>query len=357
VITACPDAVTASDAIGVWQDIKPADLDLGAKVGSNGVVAMEIAVAPLSPSTVFIASAYRGVWKSSDCGASWTKISTGRNADKINNAALWTFAIDPTDSDVVYTATGFGALGLWRSANGGVDWDQILTMDGDQISVPGSDVYGIQVDPSDHNHLIATSHSPFLWGSTPDSGVLEGKFDGTKWTWSAHTKAGLGSSQYAYFLENSDTWLVVGMASSNAGTWRTTDAGNTFDRVADFEHPHGNAGFYHSPTTGAFYFGTYTKGVVRSPNGIDWTSVSNPALGQSIWGMTGTGDAVYASNFAFASTPYNPTLTAPEDPGTSWSLFDTAQKLPDGGFLAADVTRKTIYSANWNQGVYRLVVQ
>src|SRR5262245_41648147 len=90
-----PDAVIAHTvgtcdalpAAGVFENITPptvwdtitAHLDDG--VGScprTGV--HSLAVDPMHSGTVYIGTCQMGVWRSDDCGATWTKINTGRNA-------------------------------------------------------------------------------------------------------------------------------------------------------------------------------------------------------------------------------------------------------------------------------------
>jgi hypothetical protein len=348
-VQACP---TGGSAVGQWQQLGPA-IDWGAQPPVSGqpccASAMEVAVDPTNTSTIYMATAYRGLWRSQDCGATWVKRNTGRNAATIDGGILWTFAIDPANPQVMYTATGYGEWGLWQSTNGGVDFDQILPTSGGNYTVPGADIYNVSIDPWDHNHIILTAHAATLWNAN-DAGVLEGKYDSTKgWTWTPHpAAAGMGQSNYAFFLDNSRTWLVIGMTGTNSGTWRTTDSGVHWQKVSSFEHPHGNCSLYRSPVNGAFYFGTLGNGVARSTDGINWSSVTDPTRGQSLFGLVGDGINIYASDNA------NPLQYAPENPGTSWSFYSTQTSSFD--YLAADPQRNILYAAS-GRGTWRLITR
>jgi hypothetical protein len=36
-----------------------------------------------------------GIWKSTDCAGTWTKVSTGKNSDAVNNGMQWSIVVDP----------------------------------------------------------------------------------------------------------------------------------------------------------------------------------------------------------------------------------------------------------------------
>jgi hypothetical protein len=83
-----------------------------------------------TPSTVYLGTCDYGIWKSTDCGSTWTNINTGRNANQFQKSSHWTLVIDPVDSQVLYTNAGYNHVdgnhsGLFKSTNGGVDWTEI----------------------------------------------------------------------------------------------------------------------------------------------------------------------------------------------------------------------------------------
>ncbi|PWT78494.1 MAG: hypothetical protein C5B58_15210, partial [Acidobacteria bacterium] len=115
---------TRSDEIGVWHNITPHEVDLtrGDYFGMQALV-----VDPINPSTIYVGRAMDGIYRSTDCGANWKRISTGRNSRTMASGRTWTMVIDPSDPQTIYTNQGYGESGVYKTSNGGLDWDQILT--------------------------------------------------------------------------------------------------------------------------------------------------------------------------------------------------------------------------------------
>ncbi len=364
----CP-AGTGAGSIGVWTSITPPGIDLTTTAfGGNNFGMQEIVVDPLDPATVYLTTCYQGFWRSTDCGTTWTKMNTGANAAGVDGSRGWALDIDPVDTQTLYTAFGFGAGNLWQTTNGGVDWNKIIPPGvTDSINAFGGsdpDLYDIKVDPFDHHHLIAVFHS---WFAGPaghgnhDAGVLEGRYSPASkaWTFTIHNPpAGMGYAQLIFFLNDGNSWLLVGDDPSN-GTWRTTDGGASFVKTNGSYHQHGGCQVYQS---GDVYYSCGTPGVWRSTDaGASWTNVSS--ILPYTQGLVGDGRFIYAEQAVAGLFPppfaaYNSTLYAPESPGDSgWALFGT-QKLSNGAKrMAADRMHHIIYAAAWGSGVYRLVTE
>ena len=157
-----------------------------------------------------------------DRGDTWTRTSNV-NQDGINgcnpfDGRNWALEIDPDDPDHVLTTNGFGCFGSgWQSFDGGVTWDGTMSEEFLQ-SINMSGVYDIAFDPSDSDHILMTFHD--RWGSGA-SGVAESTDDGR--TWVAHQpQQSWGAGHYIHFLDNSDSWLL---ATQEDGLWRTTSRG------------------------------------------------------------------------------------------------------------------------------------
>src|SRR5258708_11887702 len=89
------------------------------------------------PAMVYLGSEEWGFDKSTDCGATWTKTNTGKNGAALDKGSQWTMLVDPTNPEVLYTNSGFGVSGVFKSVNGGVDWDQVLTGDAAKVAPYG----------------------------------------------------------------------------------------------------------------------------------------------------------------------------------------------------------------------------
>jgi photosystem II stability/assembly factor-like uncharacterized protein len=146
---------------------------------------------------------------------------------------------DPKTSPALYLSLGWGAGGVWKSTNFGVDWTNvwnknIFLEDGTtNVSADvGGDVHSIEiVDPKDPNHLIASLHG---YGGSGHNGVFETK-DGGK-TWIDHDKVTFNFVAHAdlLFAVNATTWVVShGTTYPHSELYRTNDSGNSWKKVAD----------------------------------------------------------------------------------------------------------------------------
>lgn len=83
-----------------------------------------IAVDPNNPSTYYVGAPAGGIWKSTDSGENWTPLT-----DHLPQIGVSGIAVDPTNSDIIYIATGDDdsddsyAVGVWKSTDGGTTWN------------------------------------------------------------------------------------------------------------------------------------------------------------------------------------------------------------------------------------------
>jgi hypothetical protein len=110
-----PRVVRGCDGLGppgTWENVTPQAMgDI-----SRGVGIIEVRIDPLDPATIYTTGGPNpvgggggaGIFKSTDCGANWTKVSTGRNHEILESGWQWSLVIDPTNSQVMYAANGYG---------------------------------------------------------------------------------------------------------------------------------------------------------------------------------------------------------------------------------------------------------
>ena len=340
-------------AAGKWENVTPPVKELpgNAPCPYGGAFVMN----PQDPATVYVGSCNEGLWKSTDCGASWSHIDTGKNGDVLDGGRQWTFVIDPTDPQVLYTNSGYGSKsnGAFKSTNGGVDWEQIWPPS-DPVEakiVEYNFVGGVAMDPSDHRHLLITFHAKCAaphpeacFGESKDAGATWRMVDGQA-DWAG------GEGQAAYFLENGKTWL---WGSQSNGLWRTPDAGATWAAVTDKQAQGHGAGQMYQSKVGVFYL-PVLGGILRSPDGIKWDIVPNS--GNIMMGMTGNGTTMWASR-GFPWDPstnlYEPFWSSPESDGLTWTQM-TSPQLSNGGELQYDADHHLLYSSNLGAGFWRVV--
>jgi photosystem II stability/assembly factor-like uncharacterized protein len=96
-------------------------------VGPNNIGGRvrSIAFDPLNSSTLYCGSVSGGVWKSTNSGASWNVLN-----DAAANLVIGGLAVDPTNGNTIYAATGEGyfnvdwltGVGVLKSTDGGANW-------------------------------------------------------------------------------------------------------------------------------------------------------------------------------------------------------------------------------------------
>ena len=320
------------------QDITPPGTDLS----NNGVV--QVLVHPKVAGTVYAGVDRRGLFKSTDCGASWTKVNTGRNGSLIDTGTPWSMAMDPVLPDVIYAGSLYGQdNSLLKSVNGGVDWDSLWPRGSEIAStVEYNFLQDLSIDPTDHQHVVVTFHanckSAFGTGcmaETKDAGVTWRIFKSPKPGW----QEGAGP-----FVLGATTWLV---ATVQQGFYYTGDGGETWEQVG----PGANHSMYRTQD-GHYYTGS-DYGVNRSADGRVWMQVPGSPNG---YGMIGDGKRLFHSvrNAEGTQQPY---FTSPETDGTKWTPLPSPRMSHGAVYFAYDRDHHLLYSANTKSGLWRMVTQ
>ncbi len=344
-------ACNALAASGTWENITPPVAPIAGVTpcAFGGAFVMN----PLDPSMVYVGSCNEGIWKTTDCGATWAHIDTGTNGSIIDQGRQWTFVIDPINPQILYTNSGYGASnGAYKSIDGGVNWTTFWPpSDPTLASVVQYNFVGqIVMDPNDDQHLLVSFHAPCnapyasaCFGETKDAGATWTLISGQA-SWNG------GEGQTIYFLDSRETWL---WGSQSDGLWRTANGGSTWTVVDATAQGHG-AGQLYRAKNGAFYLPA-VPGILRSPDGITWTLVPNS--GDTMDGLTGNGTTMFASR-GFPWDPstvlYEPFWTSPEGDGQTWTQLNTPM-LSNGGWMSYDSVHHLLYSSNLGAGFWRVV--
>jgi hypothetical protein len=315
-----------------------------------------LAVDPTNPATVYFGTDAMGIWKSTDCGAkgSWARVNTGKNGSALDSSMQWTLTIDPTDPQVLYANSGYGAQGsgAWKSANGGVDWDPLWPpADAALANVVQYDfVHKVRIDPKNHQHLLIAFHAPCnppyaknCLAESQDAGMTWAIVNGDP-SWSESI------DQTIWFLDDSKTWL---WGSTSGGLWWTVDGGQNWKQINPSWGGH-NGGQLYRAKDGAFYLAAPAGLVRRSPAGQWSIDAMVPTL---MIGMTGDGQSMYASRGPYPeSPPYLPYWTSPEGEGLSWSPFPSPPMTNGGYELGFDPDHRVLYASSFAEGFWRVVV-
>jgi hypothetical protein len=327
-----PNVILPCDSlaeVGEWEEITPPEVDPGMSAGTTS-----FAVDPLNSGTVYLGAAYQGIYKTTDCGASWIHVNTGTNASAMDGGIQWTFKINPENPNILYANTGYGweSLGLFKSTNAGVDWTQIAAkFAGDVL-----------VNRDEPDHLLLSFHENCGPYENQEGCVAESTDGGATWD---EVYGDFSPQVTVYFLENSSTWLVP----DGGGLQRTTDRGVSWAETSDLDAGGHSAGFMHRADDGVFYLGT-PFGIARSPDGATWTLLSG--TGSGVIGVTGSATQLFAA-------PAGKYLTSSVSDGLTWTELPAPPEVfyIEGGELDYDRGHAILYSSNLQNGFWRVKTQ
>jgi hypothetical protein len=422
---------TCSGAAGTWQNVTPPDLHMSnwcsvdfstcnvgmnpsGKVGTYGTT--DFLIDPTSSGTVYLGTSQLGVWKTTDCGANWVHVNTGNSGTDVNGGGTvagslldggrqWTMLIDPTNSQVLYATAGYGAGGIFRSTDGGVNWSQILPSSiMNRTQYPGF-VERITMDPTNHLHLLASFHTICTGTALPGAPIADNGSDVSVVSTTSSTATGSGTSYQGWgcLAETTDggtTWSLTtsgypwvnsdgpGQTMVNAttwfygtngtqGLWRTTTGGvavngapawtkvTLYTNAAGAAQPLDSAiGSVYVAQDGSLYSGG-NYAIVHSTDGIDWTQLSGqyaPALGSQNGSspIVDTGTTVYitgsGSNWsAPVSAVHGYKGTAPTS--GLFTKMTSPTQAAGGLWIKYDPVNHMLYTSNNLTGFWRLRTQ
>ena len=234
---------------------------------------------------IYAAAGFDGAFKSTDGGDSWQAINGDVPlADDDGNGWRTFAAVHPTNSDIAYIALATGAVyGVIVTNNGGETWtliEDLAAVTFDAVNDPtrawsaqNAPIWQVRIDPFDPNSLLTAS----FW-------AIQRSEDGGQ-TWSDSIAGAQNTCVTDLYFENDTGTLYAthwdaGLLSSADGgdTWTAVFPGGPEDYDAFGGHYWRFAVADEADT--AYYYMTCdpwpptdTSQVVRSTDGLNWTSV------------------------------------------------------------------------------------
>jgi hypothetical protein len=299
------------------------------KVSGSDYIAA-VTAAPSNPSIVYApyhpgyGSATTGLYKSTNRGVSWTTVSTNLPT----GLRVTKLVVHPTDANTVYLVSSpdlfvTALASAWKSTNGGASWTRIGAAMGN--------VLDLSIDPSNGQILYATA-SGSTWKSTDGgatwvvkgshTGCVRVKRDQPSTIWVIDPEAGSGDSESGCWISTNggESWTRKSSMSGWDSGWQTLDwayGGNAYGMAKvlgqDMSDP--NVLFW---THWQFVFGTFDGGAkfqnlfTRQVSSGWWTS-------RGIENVCVTGVAISEANpLQIYTGYYDIGLWRSMDGGVSW---------------------------------------
>ncbi|WP_263353080.1 WD40/YVTN/BNR-like repeat-containing protein [Acidicapsa acidisoli] len=172
------------------------------------------------PNVFYVGQVNGGVWKSTDYGRTWNPIF-----DNESSQSIGAIAVAPSDSNIVYVASGEGlhrpdlsiGNGIYRSSDAGKTWQHLGLREGQQIPA-------LVVDPRDPNRLFAAvlGHP---YGPNEERGIYRSTDGGQNWKKVLYKDANTGGSDVVIDPAHPDV-VYAGLWESRLGPW---EDGNQYD--------------------------------------------------------------------------------------------------------------------------------
>ncbi len=177
-----------------------------------------------------------GVYKSLDGGKSFNNMGLKESRQ------IGGIVIDPRNSDVVFVAAEGsawgpgGERGLYKSTDGGATWKKVL-----EIS-ENTGVNNVKIDPSNPDIMYATSEqrrrTPFTKiGGGPESAVYKSTDGGENWRKIVEGLPKVDIGGMGIDISPADpnvVYLIMEAADNKGGFFRSTDKGESWDKMGDY---------------------------------------------------------------------------------------------------------------------------
>lgn len=301
--------------------------------GVHGKSIRALSMAP-SDHNVLVIGALDGVFRSSDAGATWIRMTPENPEVLINNASLKNFvsvAIDPTNPDIVYAGTRHLA---WKTSNAGQNWHNIK--DG---MLDDSDVFSIIVDPKVPSRVYASACSG-IYKSDNGADLF-------------HRVQGLPHSAIrTRVLKQDPVRPSIVYAGTTGGMWKTTDGGARWTLVTSPDVVVNDV-LIDPRSPDRVLIATDRGGVLASNDGFSKYQPSNRGFSHRMVGAV-ISDLKQPNRLyvGIVNDKVHGGMFTTEDSGKTW--FQVSRGLGDRDILSLEQAENGVLYAGTNHGIFFL---
>ncbi len=316
-----------------------------------------VRVHPTDPNTVWVAALgdawgpneTRGVYRSRDGGESWDRVLY-----RDENTGAIDLVLDPRDPNIIYASLlelrrfpwGFRSAGpgtgLFKSVDGGDTWVELTDNPGLPAGLKGR--IGITVSPAQPDRLWA-----IIDATIGEKGIFRSDDGGATWTRVSENADLLQRPWYYHHItadpEDPNTVFVL-----NVGLWKSTDAGETFERMFTPHPDHHD--LWIDPADPSRMINASDGGASVSLNGgLSWSSLLNQSTAQ-LYHVTVDDQEPYR---LYASQQDNTTISVPSRSDLGRISIEDWYTVGGGedGYIAINTEDPNIVYAGDHHWVYR----
>jgi PKD repeat protein len=267
-----------------WSPLGPTGAPAGGGAGRINFVRFD----PTNSNTIYVGAPDGGLWKSINGGTTWTT-----NTDQLTVIGCTDIAINPSNTQIMYLATGDGeagdsySVGVLKSIDGGATWN--TTGLNWAVSL-GRRISRLLMHPSNPLILIAATTNGMY--RTIDGGVTWTQTSTGSYK-SAEFSPGSANTVYAAgtilrrSIDNGVTWTTITSGLPTTGVQRISIAVTPANSAYVYlligqSSDQGLLGIYRSTDSGATF--TTQKGPT-SPNLLGWSSAGTDSGGQAFYDL------------------------------------------------------------------------
>ncbi len=198
-----------------------------------------VAGIPDEPFTFYMGATGGGVWKTTDAGTSWFNISDGY----FNTTGIGDIVIAPSDPNVIYVGTGESPVrgvktshgdGIYKSTDAGQTWTR--------VGLEATRHTGAMWVHPDDPDVVYVGAQGNPWGPNEERGLYRSTDGGDNWDMILHVSDSAGIVDMSVSAENPRVMMVtswefrrrpwvVKSGGDESKVWKTTDGGETWREI------------------------------------------------------------------------------------------------------------------------------